>query len=177
MEDERTSNMDSLRHDVQDIKEMIRKLYKQIDSYDSKRVELLQDFDNLKRANKDYEMKVKDLNDIFRNPPKVRVYSETTGPHKYIDRLDTHSYSYESTRSSRSSSPAPGAYRRGSKDAVFHDYDDDDDDLSDVSDDQTYDDRTFTKSIDNFEIDDTSEAWGHVTGTVVVWMCWTIYWL
>jgi len=155
MGDEKTSNIEAIRHDIEEAKDMVRRLYKQIDSYDAKRVSLLQDFEDLKRANKVYELKVKDLLDIFRNPPQIHVYSETSSPTKYIDRLDTHGYSYSSTRgSSRSSSPPPTNYRESRND-VFHD-DYDDDDLSSYE--GNYDDRTFTKSIDNFEIDDTSEA-------------------
>jgi len=127
---------------------MIRRLYKQIDTYDAKRQELTQDFENLKRANRDYELKVKDLLDIFKNPPTVRVFSEIS-PSKYIDRLDPQGYSYGSTRSSRSSS------RSGYRDAAVFDDDYDGDDLSSEG---NYDDRHFTKSIDNFEMDDTSEA-------------------
>lgn len=148
-EDLRSSSFDSLRHDVQDIKEMIRKLYKQVDNYDAKRSELQDDMERLRKANKDFSTKVKDLHDILKNPPHVRVFSETSSPHNYIERLDTRNYSYGSTRSSRSSS------FRNDRGSAYDDYDDDDDDyLSD----QKYDERTFTKSAENFEIEDTSDA-------------------
>ncbi|XP_020915664.1 uncharacterized protein LOC110253132 isoform X2 [Exaiptasia diaphana] len=147
-EDLRTSNFNSLRSDVQDIKEMIRKLYKQVDNYDAKRVELQSDFENLRKANKDFSLKVKDLHDILKNPPHVRVFSETSSPNKYIERLDTRSYTYGgSGRSSRSSSI------RNDRGSAYDDYDDDD-----YLSDENYDERTFTKSAENFEIEDTSDA-------------------
>jgi hypothetical protein len=127
---------------VNDIKDTIRRLYRQIDSYDEKRSQLSEGLEDLKRANKDYQTKVRGLLDIFKNPPPTINFSSSS---KGGDRPVSFK-SYESNRSSRSSS------RSGTNAAVFDD---------DYEDDSSYDDysqeRHFTKSVENIE-DESSEA-------------------
>ncbi|XP_031558680.1 uncharacterized protein LOC116295093 isoform X2 [Actinia tenebrosa] len=144
-EDRRAPNFDALRHDVEDIKETIRRLYRQLDSYDEKRLQLNEGLESLKRANKDYELKVRDLLDVFKNPPATINFSSYSS--KASNRLGSGLLqSYGSNQSSRSSS------RSGTNAAVFDD---------DYEEDSYYDDypneRNFTKSVENID-DDSSEA-------------------
>ncbi|XP_032221605.1 uncharacterized protein LOC116603988 isoform X2 [Nematostella vectensis] len=61
----RKGNFPGLYEELSSIKQEIKRLYKQVDGYDDKYSSIRADLELLRRANKEYELKVRDYLDVF----------------------------------------------------------------------------------------------------------------